>query len=403
MFGWLTVFFAGLTGYTYVGYPVLVGVLANRRPAEGPYPDGTPATTLIISAFNERDVIERKLRNAFSLDYPDDLLQIVVVTDGSDDGTDSVARSVTGRHVEVLHDPTRAGKAAAMARGVAAATGEIVVFSDANNLYPPDAIREVVRPFADPLVGAVTGAKGVEGGAADLETEGAYWKYESFIKAKESRLGCCTGVIGELLAVRRELVPEFPPGLVNDDFFIAMQVARSGHKVAYAPSALSLEPTATSLRSDAVRRRRMTAGRWQSVMWWRQVLPLRRPLVVWQVASHKYLRLLLPLTMGGALLANILDVATDRKRRSWPVVALVAQSVFYGLAGTPDRLRRPAVVRRATTVSRYLVRSNLASAEGFVSYVRGRGGLHLWQRVARLEAEQPVMTAERANIVEANG
>jgi biofilm PGA synthesis N-glycosyltransferase PgaC len=374
-----------VTVYAYVGYPLAVGVAARRHPAEA-YSDHFPNVSVVVSALNEREVIGARLDNLRDLDYPTDRLEILVVSDGSTDGTDAVARAHAWPGVVVLHEAQRRGKAAAMARGVAHARHPVILFSDANNRYPPDALREVLKPLSDPEVGAVTGAKVVDGGSAALSGgERAYWRYESFVKRQESRLGCCTGVVGELLAVRRELVPEFPADLVNDDFFIAMQVARRGYRVAYAPRAQSWEPTAGSMSSDVVRRRRMTAGRWQSLLRWRTVLPVGRPLVLWEVVSHKYLRLVLPFTMAAAFLASFGAVAASHERRRALSSLLLGQIVFYGLAGLGPAVPHGAgILRTAALGARYVTRTNFASAEGLVSYLRGRRTLHLWERVQRV-------------------
>ncbi len=378
-----------VTGYVYVGYPMTVVALSRRKAVESLDSSTPPFVSVVVAAFNECDSIAGKVRNLLSLEYPADRIQFVIVTDGSDDGTEAVARRESGGRVRVLHRPGREGKARAMERGVEASKGDVIVFMDANNLCPPDAISELVRPFADPQVGAVTGAKVVDGGVEALTVgEKLYWRYESAIKQAESQLGCCTGVIGELLAVRRELVPVFPPGLVQDDFFIAMQVARAGFNVAYAPRALSLEPTASSAEADAVRRRRIAAGRWQALAWWKETLPLDRPVVLWEVTSHKYLRLLLPFTMAGSFIANAADVAVGVGKRDQRLAraALVGQLAFYGLACLGPRTPGPRQFRAAASAARYLTKSNLASAEGLQHYLTGRKTLHLWQKVERLPA-----------------
>jgi cellulose synthase/poly-beta-1,6-N-acetylglucosamine synthase-like glycosyltransferase len=377
---------AGLavTGYAYAGYPAIAALAARRRPEES-YPDHVPGVTIVVSALDERDVIGARLDNLRALDYPPERLEVVVVTDGSADDTAEVARTHAWPGVVVLHEPERRGKAAAMARGVEHAHHDVIVFSDANNRYPPNALRELLKPLSDPRVGAVTGAKAVEGGSAALTGgERVYWAYESFIKRQESRLGCCTGVVGEMLAVRRALVPTFPSDLVNDDFFLAMQVARQGHRVASAPKAMSYEPTSASMQSDVVRRRRMTAGRWQSLFRWRTVLPVREPLVMWQVASHKYLRLLLPFSMAAGFGGSLVAVAVSERRRPVLAALLVAQGAFYALAVLGDRVPEAAGPARTVALgARYITRTNYASAEGLLAYLRGRRSLHLWERAQR--------------------
>lgn len=376
---------AALGGYVFVGYPLLVALAARTRPAAVPGPAYLPPVTVVVSALDEEAALAAKLEGLADLDYPQDRLQVVVVTDGSTDGTEAIARASGLPGLQVLHRPGRQGKAAAMSRGLSVARHDVVVFTDANNLLAPDALRQVVAPLADPMVGAATGAKGFAGGVEELTGgERAYWRYESFVKRQESRLGCCTGVIGELLAVRRELVPPFPPGLVNDDFWLAMQVVRAGKRVAYAPGALSYEPTAGSLADDVVRRRRIAAGRWQSVFGWRTHLPVRRPVVLWQVVSHKHLRLLLPAAMTGAALGTVAEVLLGGGGRLRPRALLAGQVALYGsaaVAGTLPRSAGPA--RTAALGARYLVRTSWSSASGLLSYLRGRDRLHLWERAGR--------------------
>jgi len=237
MAAWLFWISVALVAYVYAGYPLALALLARLRPKPGwKPPDDLPAVTLVIAAYNEEDVIARKLENSLGLDYPSDRLQIIVAADGSSDSTAEIVRSYSDRGVELSYSPERMGKSAAVGRALSLARGDVVVLSDANNLYAADALRLLVAPFADPRVGAVSGAKvvsGEEGGVG--ESEGAYWRYESFIKAQETRLGSCTGACGEILAVRRELLEPPPASVINDDFYIAMRVIRKGYRLVYVP------------------------------------------------------------------------------------------------------------------------------------------------------------------------
>lgn len=377
---------AAATGYVYVGYPVALALASRvRRPERRGDFDGS--VSLVISAHNESRDIAGKLANTAELDYPADRLEVIVADDGSTDGTADIAERVAP-WARVLRAERRGGKVTAMARGVAAARGDVVVFSDAHNLYERGTLRHLLAPLADPRVGAVNGAHVVAGGDESVSTgERLYWRYESFIKARESRLGCVTSILGSVLAVRRELIPPIPPGIVNDDFYLGMQVARQGYRVAYVPEARSFEASARSLADDATRRRRMTAGRWQSLAQWRQYLPLNRPLVMWQVVSHKYLRLLLPVTMAGTLAGNALDVAA-RARTGRPAgaaaAALAGQVAFYGLGAVAGRLPRSlGPVRAVAVLARYLVRSNAASWHGLTQFLSSREDLALWTIVDR--------------------
>lgn len=381
---------AGVTGYVYAGYPAALAVLTAVRRTQPPV-DHYPPVSLVISAYNESRDIEAKLANTAELDYPADRLEVIVADDGSTDGTADIAERAAP-WARVLRAERRGGKVTAMARGVAAARHDVVLFSDAHNMYPPDVVREIVKPFTDPRVGAVNGAHGVAGGGESVSSgERIYWRYESFIKERESRLGCVTSILGSILAVRRDLVPAIPAGVVNDDFYIGMQVARQGYRVAYAPAAVSYEAAARSLVEDATRRRRMTAGRWQSLVRFREFLPWNRPVVMWQVVSHKYLRLVLPLTMAGAVAGSLVETAARRARgRSGgaPAAALSGQAAFYALGAVADRVPRSlGPLRLVALLSRYLVRSNAASWSGLVQFATSREDLSLWRTVVRGPAE----------------
>jgi len=179
-----------LVTYTYAGYPLILA-LASRLRRPRVWPEHTPSLTLIIAAYDEAAVIEAKLRDTLALDYPADRLQVIVAADGSTDATAAIAASFAPR-VELVHRPARAGKMAAINRAMEQARGEVVVFSDANNRYLPDALREMARPFADPAVGAVTGRKTVAAEDGLGYSEGLYWRYESKIRSWETRLAMGT-------------------------------------------------------------------------------------------------------------------------------------------------------------------------------------------------------------------
>jgi poly-beta-1,6-N-acetyl-D-glucosamine synthase len=375
--------------YVYAGYPAALVVLSrlrSRPPASAPI---TPPVTLLVAAYNEESVIAHKIENSLALDYPPDRLQILVATDGSDDRTAEIVAGYAARGVELSHDPRRRGKMAAINRAMPRVTGEIVVFSDANNSFSPETIREIVAPFADPEVGGAGGAKTILGGDGALgDSEGLYWRYESFIKRAESALGSCTGVVGELFAIRRDLVQSPPDSVINDDFFMAMQLIRAGHRVVYVPAARSSERVSPSADDEKARRARIVAGRYQTL----GMLPWRSPLAVWQIVSHKLMRPLVPFAMIAALLAGVASVLVPARggrglwRLSPPynVLLLAGQAVFYGLAWLGGRAEGSGRLARVAYLPTFLVNSNLAALTGF-SRILTRGQTTLWQRAARRE------------------
>ena len=354
--------------------------------------DETPFVTLLIAAHNEAEVIGQKLENSLGLDYPQERLQILVAADGSDDETVSIVQEYASNGVELSYHPARRGKLAAIGRAKEKVRGEIIVFSDANNLYPPETLQALVAPFVDPRVGAVSGAKSILKGDGVLgESEGLYWRYESFIKKAESRFGCCVAISGEVWAVRRELFDTPPDDIINDDFYVGMQVVKKGFKIAYAPTARSFERVSPSAQDEKVRRARIIAGRFQALAKGAAVLPLNRPIVFWQVFSHKLSRMFLPFAMIGALVCNALLAGialghTDQLKLSFnqPVYfILVLQVLFYLLAALGVLIEnKDNLLGKIIYLPAFVVNSNYAALVGFYRFITGRQTT-LWQRVRR--------------------
>ena len=387
---WLSV---GLILYSYVGYPALLFVLSRFRTKQPACKDATPALTLLIAAYNEEESIAAKLENSLALCYPKDKLQILVAVDGSTDGTASIVQSYAARGVELRYSPMRLGKIAAINRAISRAEGEVVVFSDANNMFDADALQQLVACFGDSSVGAVTGSKIITRNGSQLgESEGLYWRYESKIKEWESRLGCCIATCGEIFAVRRGLLEPAPEHIINDDAYIALRLMRRGYRILYAPAAHSRECVSADAKEEKKRRARIFAGRYQILALTGKLLPFSRPLVAWQVLSHKYSRALLPLAMITALVSSILSVlmphpisggfATMQPPINW--ILLGAQLAFYGIAFAGSFLERSALrgAVRLLYIPAFLVNSNFAGLVGLARFFT-RSQTVLWQRAKR--------------------
>jgi cellulose synthase/poly-beta-1,6-N-acetylglucosamine synthase-like glycosyltransferase len=376
------VVFAGavaLIAYTFVGYPALVAALARLRPrplrADEPI---EPLVSLIVVAHNEEAVIAERLRNCLALDYPRERLELIVAADGSDDGTATAARAF--EDVKVLHEPERRGKLHAMNRAARGARGDVLVFSDANNRYGPETLRELVAPFADPSVGLVTGRKAIDDGSGRAldQAEGLYWRYESRLKEWESRSGSVTAVAGEIIAFRRDAFPEAPPGSIVDDFAQAMLAAAAGWRIVYAPAAVSLEAASATLEDEATRRARIVSGRGQALM---RLLPLvarRNPRYAFRVVSHKGLRPLVPYAIVAAALSSLPLVG----QRRWARAAVAAQAVFYSAAAAGLVGERTGRRSRLLYLPYWFCRMNLATLAGLADFARGRHDA-VWVRVRR--------------------
>lgn len=390
-------FFTGSIVYTYLGYPLLITLLAKIRAKPKPYPSYTRSATLLIAAFNEEAFIEEKILNCLALDYPKDLLQILIITDGSNDQTPVIVEKYADKGIELMHQPERRGKMAAINRAITNARGEIIIFSDANNIYLPNTIKELVLPFMDPKIGAVSGAKTILKGDGSLgESEGLYWQYESFIKLQESRFGNCTAVAGEVFAIRKKVFMPPPDHIINDDFYMAMQIIRQGYRIVYNPKAKSFERVSESAPSEIVRRKRIIAGRYQALFMAPKILPFQQPITVWQIISHKFLRPLVPFSMIGAAFTNLvvlLKPPTSLKTGSKLInlaspsnfILFTLQFIFYTLAWVGKHLEKQgqtSKILRLLYIPTFLVNSNLAALKGLVHFLNNKQS-HLWERVPR--------------------
>jgi cellulose synthase/poly-beta-1,6-N-acetylglucosamine synthase-like glycosyltransferase len=402
MLGFLFWFFVSSILYTYLGYPLLLSLFAwfrnNHNPGEaGNCTLDCPPITLLIAAYNEEEIIAEKLENSLKLDYPPSCLQILVAADGSNDRTVEIVNSFGARGVELSYSPVRDGKSPAINRALRLVRGELVIFSDANNLYEPETLRKLVRHFTDPSIAVVTGAKTILEGEGNLgDSEGFYWKYESFIKKQETRLGNCTGVVGEVLAVRRNLIEPIPEKIINDDFYLAIRMIKKGFRVIYEPEAHSVERVSASAQAEIIRRTRIVAGRYQALLQAPNLLPWNRPLVIWQVMSHKFLRPLVPFAMIGALLTNLFAVlhpstirgsSLIRLTKPWNYLFLSAQLLFYFIAWVGNKTENRGNRWKLLYVPTFLVNSNLAALQGLYMYI-SKQQTNMWIRVQRRSTKE---------------
>jgi len=317
-----------LVAFAYVGYPCLLAALVRlfRRPPASA--DVTPTVTLLVPAYNEEHSLGPKLESCLALDYPRDRLQVLVLSDGSTDGTNAIASRYADRGIELLAFEQNRGKLAVLRDGVARARGEIIAFSDAASRLMPDSVRRLVRPFADPAVGCVSGVYRVlRPEAAQLgEEEGFYWRYETFIKRCESELGSILGAHGSLYAIRRGLFPDLGPATVNDDYTVPVKIVAGGHRAVYEPGAVACEE-ATEMGGFA-RRVRIAVGNFQQLRLLGLLLWPPRPWLAFTFLAHKALRLVGPLCLAGALALNAFLPG-----RLYAAL-LAAQIAFYALAAT---------------------------------------------------------------------
>jgi len=358
--------------WVYAGYPFFL-LLVTRLTKGQPVRRNaiTPPVTLIISAYNEGRVIRRKLENSLALDYPRDRLEIMVVSDGSDDDTDGIVKEYASRGVRLLRMRERGGKTVGLNAAVPQARGEIVIFSDANALYHRLAVRNLVRNFADPEVGCVTGESRyeIEENAADsTASENLYWRYELALKKMETKIGSLVGGDGAIYAIRQSLFRSMRPEDLSD-FVNPLQIVAQGYRNVYEPEAFSFEGGAESFEKEFRRKVRIVNRAWRGLWRVKQVLnPLRFGFYTVQVVSHKLLRWMIPVFMAGAFCANLFLLSYGKLHQTM----FALQIAFYVLAIIGRLQSHRTSISKLFYVPYYFCLVNYASLLGIISNYRGQ-------------------------------
>jgi glycosyltransferase involved in cell wall biosynthesis len=286
--------------YVYLGYPLLLAVLAPLFRRHEPEEAYTPTLSVLIAAYNEEGAIARKIEQTLCLEYPPDKLEIVVVSDGSSDRTEDIVEQIRDPRVKLVRIASRAGKTNAQNEGVKICVGEVIVFSDATAIYHPKALLYLARHYADARVGAVSGRykyfEPEESSATGLGSM-AFWNYENVIKLLQSRISTLTGCSGCIYSVRRtNYIPLWTDAC--SDLVEPLCVLRSGYRVAFEDRALAYEET-TRLSSQEFRMRVRVATRgMRGLLSVPELLqPWRNPWVSFQLVSHKILRWMVPILL----------------------------------------------------------------------------------------------------------
>jgi cellulose synthase/poly-beta-1,6-N-acetylglucosamine synthase-like glycosyltransferase len=377
---------ATLVVYAYGGYPVLIWGLSRLfgRRALPPTPaaDRLPRVSLLIAAYNEEAVIADRIRNALAIDYPAGALEVVIGTDGCDDNTAKIVRDFVGAGVRLLEFYENRGKPAVLNDLAAAANGEILLPSDANAMHDVLAVRQLVRWFVDPDVGAVCGRLVLVDRADGHNADGLYWRYETFLKCCEGRLGALLGANGANYAIRKELYVPIPTDTIVDDLAIPLLARlRSGCRIIYDREAVAREETANNVGCEFHRRARIGAGGYQTIgRLWRLLDPSHGWLA-FAFLSHKILRWTCPFFLVGALVSNITLLDHPLYRAFF-----AAQVALYALAALPLVLSPVGLkLPRPLRLPALFVGVNAALLVGFWRWLTG-GQRPNWRRTARTGA-----------------
>jgi cellulose synthase/poly-beta-1,6-N-acetylglucosamine synthase-like glycosyltransferase len=377
--------------YAYVGYGVVLYILVRLKrifyPSVTQAGGNDPGVTFIICAYNEAGWITEKINNSLAVDYPQDLITFLFVTDGSDDETPDLIRNhpfPAGTHWKLLHQPERRGKIAAFQRSMDYVQTPLVISTDANTLVNREAVRNLVRYFNDPKVGAVAGEKRIsmaDKDAASSAGEGIYWKYESALKKWDAELWSVVGAAGELFAFRTAVYEPVPTDTIVEDFYLTMRIAQKGYRVQYAPDAYAVESSSASVGEELKRKIRIAAGGIQAVVRLAPILNIfRYGILTFQYISHRVLRwTLAPIFLPVLFFLNIYLAFQGSQ---FYQMLLLAQLLFYSCAMAGYFLEQRKMKVKIFFVPYYFCFMNYSMYAGFLRYMRG-GQSVLWEKVKR--------------------
>ncbi len=365
--------------FAYAGYSlsiVLLGLFVHRRLTRA---DIEPTVTFLITAYNEERNIATKLEQTLALDYPADKLEVVVASDGSTDQTDEIVRSFAARGVRLVRVEGRVGKTETQNQAVREARGEIVVFSDATTRYEPQALRKIVRNYADPAVGAVSGRyeyynpSGASIGVGSV----LFWKYENFIKRTQTRIYTITGCCGCIYSVRREVYAPLPADVISD-LCEPLKVLEKGHRIVFEPDAIAYEETTEKPAEEFNMRVRVAVRGMRGMLFMKALFnPLRHPFVSYQLLGHKVMRWLVPVFLLAAFAANLFLLD-----RTFYRITFGLQAALYLAAAAGWLAARWKIRLLPISLPLYLVTVNIAALTAMVRVARGYRAV-TWETVRK--------------------
>ena len=377
------IFFASifLTCYTYLFYPLILKLWPDfkRRDVKIKKLDSyIPYVTMLFAAYNEEKVIEEKLKNILDMDYPRDKMVVIIASDGSNDRTNEIVKRYESKSLKLIEYP-RMGKVNVLNKTVPLASGEIIVFSDANTMYNSQAITVLVKHFKNADVGCVCGRlklinpKSVQSG----EGEGFYWRYETWIKENESRFGCVAGANGAIYAIRRDLFEEMPSNIINDDFHISMKIMERGYKIIYESDAIGIEEVAPDFKSEFLRHVRDGAGHYREIVHLKALLHPVKGVMFFSYVSHRLIRWMVPFLLPLIFFANIPLIQS-----SGFLVLFVLQICVYTIGFLAFVLQKKDIGLGPLKIPFFFLSINLALLVGFVKNLVGAQSV-TWDRTER--------------------
>ena len=366
-------------GYTYVGYPLILWLWSQHRTRPVNKKPFAPSVSVVIAACNEAPHVGLRIENILGLDFPTERLEIIVVSDGSTDGTPDIINRYAGDRVRLIALAERRGKAAALNVGVAQAKGEIIVFSDARQTFDKGAIRELTANFRDPQVGAVSGELVLmEPSGMARHNTGLYWRYEKWIRKAESRVDSVIGATGAIYAIRKSQFVPLPIGTLLDDVMIPMRIALQRYRVLFEENALAYDTPSASVEQEFQRKVRTLTGNYQLLFLMPELWSPMHNRLFFQYFSHKVTRLSAPFALMALFISSLILM------RGIYAVGFVLQTLCYGLAWVGWQVRYKPWRTPVISLPLTFVMMNCAALLGLVQFLRGlhndRAGLNLWAK-----------------------
>lgn len=367
--------------HTYVLYPAIIALAAKLRPARANTlveQETWPSVSIVMSAFNEQNNIQAKLDNCLALDYPRDKLEIIIASDGSSDDTVAIAEKMATQHpfIKVLDNSGQKGKAYRINQAVSSARSEMLVFFDLRQSVSEQALKNLVRHFQNPDIGAVTGELQFLDSEGKPSPLGAYWKYETFIRQNEAIFDSCIGVTGAIYAMRRHYFSPFSAETILDDVIVPMNAAiKHRSRVVYEKDAIAYDVPPTDLEKEQRRKTRTIAGNFQLLKLAPYLLNPFKNRLVFQFVSHKLLRLLGPWLIIAHLLSNF-ALAGDNWYYSFMFTTIVAVLGLYALSKkVPNKLSDSGLMKLVDAF--FLL--NYYAALGLIEYLTN-DNIHTWKK-----------------------
>lgn len=357
--------------YAYIGYTIFLFLIAmfRKRAICNIQSNELPNVSLIISAYNEEKVIGEKIENSLLLDYPKNMLEMVVISDGSDDKTEEIVKRYTDRGAVLKSYPGRIGKTACLNKVVPQAQGDVIVFSDANSKYDKNAIRELVKHFSENKIGFVTGHTTYVASTNEEKVLpiGIYSQIETLTKELESKISSCVGADGAIFAIRKELYEPLNDFDIND-FVIPLQIVKQGFRGVIEEKAFCIEKAAEGPRGEYDRQVRITNRTIRAILKNADMLnPLKYGFFSFELFSHKLLKLLSPYFAIALFMTNAFLI----RHATFYLIVFIGQLFFYTLAAIGYYDKRGRIMSRLISLAVTFTMVNIAILMGWVRYFKG--------------------------------